>query len=105
MAPPPYLRMIAHTFGIGLLLLTAMIIGAKPNLYSEAIELVCGRSPIGCLLVERKGQLKGKLEQQQHRTSLDQLLVQHKCTVMGKINTKKKLFTAPVFPLKGPSSL
>ena len=31
-------------------------IGAKPNLYCEAIELVCGGSPIGCGLVERKAQ-------------------------------------------------
>ena len=35
-------------------------IGAKPNLYCEAIELVCGGSPIGCGLVERKPQLRGK---------------------------------------------
>ena len=61
-------------------------IGAKPNLYSEAIELVFGGSPIGCVLVERKAQHRGKLEQQQHRTSLDQLLVQHKCTVVDKMN-------------------
>ena len=35
-------------------------IGAKPNIYSEAIELVCGGSPIGCVLVERKAQHRGK---------------------------------------------
>ena len=35
-------------------------IGAKPNLYCEAIELVCGGSPIGCGQVERKAQLRGK---------------------------------------------
>ena len=29
-------------------------IGAKPNLYCEAIELVCGGSPKVCVLVERK---------------------------------------------------
>ena len=29
-------------------------IGAKPNLYCKAIELVCGGSPIGCGLAERK---------------------------------------------------
>ena len=29
-------------------------IGAKPNLYCKAIELVCGGSPIVCVLVERK---------------------------------------------------
>ena len=31
-------------------------IGAKPNLYCEAIELVCAGSPICCVLVERKSQ-------------------------------------------------
>ena len=29
-----------------------------PNLYSEAKELVCGGSPIVCVLIERKAQLK-----------------------------------------------
>ena len=29
-------------------------IGAKPNIYCEAIELVCGGSPKVCVLVERK---------------------------------------------------
>ena len=29
-------------------------IGAKPNLYCEAIELVCGGSPRFCVLVEWK---------------------------------------------------
>ena len=29
-------------------------IGAKPNLYCEAIELVCGGSPKICVLVEWK---------------------------------------------------
>ena len=57
----------------------------KPNLYSEAIELVCGGSPIGCVPVECKAQLSGEWEQHQHRTSLDQLGVQHKCTVMVKL--------------------
>ena len=37
-------------------------IGAKPNLYCEAIELVCGGSPIGCRLVERKAQDRVKWE-------------------------------------------
>ena len=37
-------------------------IGAKPNLYCEAIELVCGGSPIGCGLVERKAQDRVKWE-------------------------------------------
>ena len=49
-----------------------------------AIELVCGGFLIGCVLVKRKAQHRGKKVQQQHKTSLDQLLVQHKCTVMGK---------------------
>ena len=75
----------------------------QPNLYSKAIELVCGGSPIGCVLVERKAQNRGKWEQQQHRTSLDQLLVQHKCTVMGKINGKYLQLPFPT--LQGPSPL
>ena len=37
-------------------------IGAKPNLYCEAIELVCGGSPIGCGHVERKAQDRVKWE-------------------------------------------
>ena len=36
-------------------------IGAKPKLYSKAIELVCGGSPVGCVLVERKAQPRGKI--------------------------------------------
>ena len=36
------------------------IIGAKPNLYCEAIELVCGGSPKICVLVERKSRLRVK---------------------------------------------
>ena len=35
-------------------------IGAKPNLYCEAIELVCGGSPKICVLVERKSRLRVK---------------------------------------------
>ena len=31
-----------------------VVIGAKPNLYCEAIELVCGGSPKVCVLVEWK---------------------------------------------------
>ena len=58
----------------------------KPNLYSEAIELVCGGSPIGCALVEWKAQHREFWEQLQHRTSLDQLFVQHKCIVLGQLN-------------------
>ena len=78
-------------------------IGVKHNLYSEAIELVCGGSPIDGVLVERKAQLRGKGEQQQQRTSLDQLLVQHKCTVMGKMNGN--YLQLPLSSLQGPSSL
>ena len=29
-------------------------IGAKPNIYCEAIELVCGGSPKACVLIEWK---------------------------------------------------
>ena len=75
----------------------------KPNLYSEAIELVCGGSPIGCVPVECKAQLSGEWEQQQHRTSLDQLGVQHKCTVMGEMYGN--LLHLPFNSIQGPSSL
>ena len=37
-------------------------IGAKPNLYCEAIELVCGGSPKICVLVERKSLHRVKSE-------------------------------------------
>ena len=47
---------------------------------------MCGGSPMFCVLVERKAWHRGKWEQQQHRTSLAQLLVQHKRTVMAKMN-------------------
>ena len=57
-------------------------IGAKPNLYCEAIELVCGGSPKICVLVETQSKV-GELAA---KTSLDQLFVQYKCTVMDKIN-------------------
>ena len=40
-------------------------IGAKPNLYCEAIELVCGGSPKVCVLVEWKGRHRVKSEQWQ----------------------------------------
>ena len=40
-------------------------IGAKSNLYCEAIELVCGGSPKVCFLVERKARHRVKLEQWQ----------------------------------------
>ena len=40
--------------------------------------LVCGSSPIDCVLVASKAQHRGKWEQ-------EQMLAQYKCTVMGKI--------------------
>ena len=49
-------------------------IGAKPNLYCEAIQLVCGGSPIGCGLVERKAQLRGKQEGQQPKPVINSCL-------------------------------
>ena len=76
----PHTKPVQRSFKAG------VAIGAKPNVYREAIELVCGGSSIGCVLVYRKVQHRGKWEQQQLRTSLDQLFVQHKCTAMGKIN-------------------
>ena len=39
----------------------------------------------GVCLLERKAQHRGKWEQKQLRTSLDQLPVQHKYTVMDKM--------------------
>ena len=53
-----------------------------PNLYSEAMELAFGGSPIACVLIECKTKHSGKWEQQKHRTSLDQLHIQHKATVI-----------------------
>ena len=47
------------------LVLAAIAIGAKPNLYCEAIELVCGGSPKICVLVERKSQHRVRWEGQQ----------------------------------------
>ena len=71
------------------------------KLYSEAIQLVCGGSPIACVLVERKAQ--HRVGATAHRTSLDQLLVHCKCTVMGKVNGK---YLQLVFSsLQGPSTL
>ena len=75
----------------------------QTKLYSEAIELVCGGSPIGCVLVERKAQHRGKWEKQQHRTSLDQLQVQHKCTAKAGMNGN--YLQLPFSSLQGPSSL
>ena len=57
-----------------------------PNLDIKAIDLVCGGSPIGCVLVEMKAQHREKWEPQKYRTSLDQLKVKHKCTVNGGLN-------------------
>ena len=57
-----------------------------PNFNSVAKELVCGGSPIAWVLTECKTQHSGKWRQQQHRTSLDQLRVLHKCTVTGELN-------------------
>ena len=59
--------------------------------------------PLQCDLVEYKVQYGGKWEQQQNRTSLDQLRVQHKCTVMGEINGI--LLQLPVSTLQGPSTV
>ena len=47
----------------------SFFIGAKPNLYCEAMELVCGGSPKVCA-----------------QTNLDQLFIQHKCTFMNQTN-------------------
>ena len=48
--------------------------------------LVCGGSSIVFVIVECKAEHRGEWEIQQHRTSLDQLGVQHKCTVIGEMN-------------------
>ena len=37
-----------------------VLIGPKPNIFSKVIELVGGGSPIGCVLVGRKAQLRRK---------------------------------------------
>ena len=59
---------------------------------------MCGGYPIVYVLVDGKAQHRGKWEQQQHRTSLDQLLVQHKCTVIGKKKIKTILSShSPLF--------
>ena len=65
--------------------LVITIIGAKPNLYCEAIELVCGGSPSLCpRRVESPGQSKvGAIAA---KTSFNQLFVQHKCTVINEIS-------------------
>ena len=60
------------------LALVVSTIGAKPNLYCKAIELVCGGGE-EVLAQSKVGGIAAK-------TSLDQLFVQYKCTVMDKIN-------------------
>ena len=74
-----------------------------PNHYSKAINLVCGASPIDCVLVERKAQHREKWEQQQYKTSLDQLEVKHKCTVKGGLN--RNYLQLPFSPLHRHSPL
>ena len=75
---------------------TVSTIGAKPNLYCEAIELVCGGSPKICVLVEWKALDRVKSEQMAAETSLDQLFVQYMCTVMDEMeafcNSHKSLY-------------
>ena len=44
---------------------TSTFIGAKPNLYCETIELVCGGSPKVCVLIEWKSRHRVKSEQWQ----------------------------------------
>ena len=75
----------------------------QTKLYSEAIELVCGGSPIGRVLVEKKAQHRGTKEQQQHRPSLNQMLVQYKCKVLGIMN--RSYLHLPLSSLQGSSSL
>ena len=67
-----------------------LLIGAKPN-------LVCGGSPKVCVLVERKALALAA------KTSLDQLFVQHLCTVMDEFNGNN--LQLPTIPLQGPSTL
>ena len=43
-------------------LVSPSFIGAKPNIYCEAIELVCGGSPKACVLVEWKALDREKSE-------------------------------------------
>ena len=70
-----------------------------PNLISVAIELVCGGSPIACVLVECKAQHTGKWVPQQHRTSFDYMHVEYKCTVMGEIY--ESFLMLPISTLQG----
>ena len=61
-------------------------IGAKPNLYCKAIELVCGGSLKICVLVERKTPAQSEVGEIAAKTSLDQLFVQCKSTAMDEFN-------------------
>ena len=61
--------------------------------------MVCGGSLIGCVLIECKDQHSGKWEQQQHRTSSNQLCIQQKCTAMREMNGK--CWHLPVSTLHG----
>ena len=62
-------------------------IGNKPNLYCEAMDLVCGGSPKVCILDCRVESLaQSKVGAMAAKTSLDQLFVQYKCTVINAIN-------------------
>ena len=54
--------MIRKIVTVKQMIVVANGIGAKPNLYCEAIELVCGGSPRICVLVERKSKHRVKLE-------------------------------------------
>ena len=71
------------TFGLGANLVTTTI-ADLPSKNAHQCTYWC--VAIACVLAECRVQHSGKWEQQQHRTSFDQLFVQHKCTVMGKIN-------------------
>ena len=64
------------------------------NVYQTSLA-VCGSSSIACVLKQCKAKHSGKGEQQQKRTSFDQLRVQHKCTIMGEINGN--ILQLPVF--------
>ena len=75
---------------------------ASPNLSFSLNQLVCGSSPIACVLVECKSQHSGKWEQQQHRNSLDHLRVQHKFTVMGEMNAAPSFHSTGISNLRGP---
>ena len=58
------------------------------------------RLSIFCVLVERKAQ-NLHAGATAHRTSLDQMLAQHKCTDIDKMN--RNYFQFPFYTLQGPS--